>query len=207
MIKLVLFDFDGTIADSFESFLGIIDVITSKHNLPKITKKEIPELRRESARVLVKRLKVPFYKIPFIARDMKKLQGEQVLALKPFTGIPETLKELKNKDIKLGIATSNGKENVEAFLNNNHLLIFDYLYCDIGMFGKSSVIKKILKTHKLSEQEVLYVGDEIRDIEASRKAGIKIAAVTWGFNSKEGLEINNPDYIINSPKELSKLLS
>ncbi len=206
MIRLILFDFDGTIADSFENFLRIIDVMSSKYGLPQISPEEIPELRKESARNLIKKLKVPIYKIPFIARDMKKLQRDQISTLKPFKEFPNILMELKSKNIKLGIATSNGKANVELFLKNNNLELFDYMYCDIGMFGKSSVIKKILKEHKLGTTEVLYVGDEIRDIEASHKAGIKIAAATWGFNSKEGLMKHAPDYLINKPSELLALL-
>lgn len=205
MTKVILFDFDGTIADSFDNFLEIIDVMTAKYKLPVLSRTEISELRNNSAQDIVKRLKIPLYKIPFMARDMKRLQKEQISSLKPCAGIPDVLKSLKNKNVKLGIATSNGHDNVQAFLTNNNLQFFEYLYCDIGMFGKSSGIKKFLKEHKLSKSEVVYVGDEIRDIEAAHKAGVKVASVTWGFNSKEGLLKHSPDFIINSPEELLKL--
>ncbi len=205
MTKLIMFDFDGTLADSFDNFLGIVDLMTAKYKLPKIPKEDIPELRRESAGDLIKRLKIPLYKIPFMARDMKRMQGQHIQTLKTFPGLPLVLKSLKEKGYKLGIVTSNGRENVKAFLVNNDMDEFEFLYADIGMFGKNNIFKKIIADHRLLSEEVVYVGDEIRDIEASKKAGIKIASVTWGFNSEEGLIKHNPDYIIKSPKKLLDL--
>ena len=202
MIKIILFDFDGTLADSFENFFEILREITLKYKLPELSPKNLDELRSESASQIVKRLHIPFYKIPFIARDMKRLQQQNIENIKSFKGMPEVLCGLKEKGFELGIVTSNGKSNVQAFLKNNDIDIFTYLYCDSSLFGKDKVLKKFLNTLKVSKEEVLYVGDEIRDIQACQKVGIKIAAVTWGFNSKEGLIKYNPELLINTPQEL-----
>ncbi len=202
MIKIILFDFDGTLADSFENFFEILREITLKYKLPELSPKNLDELRSESASQIVKRLHIPFYKIPFIARDMKRLQQQNIENIKSFKGMPEVLCGLKEKGFELGIVTSNGKSNVQAFLKNNDIDIFTYLYCDSSLFRKDKVLKKFLNTLKVSKEEVLYVGDEIRDIQACQKVGIKIAAVTWGFNSKEGLIKYNPELLINTPQEL-----
>ena len=202
MIKIILFDFDGTLADSFENFFEILREITLKYKLPELSPKNLDELRSESASQIVKRLHIPFYKIPFIARDMKRLQQQNIENIKSFKGLPEVLCGLKEKGFELGIVTSNGKSNVQAFLKNNDIDIFTYLYCDSSLFRKDKVLKKFLNTLKVSKEEVLYVGDEIRDIQACQKVGIKIAAVTWGFNSKEGLIKYNPELLINTPQEL-----
>ena len=194
MKKIILFDFDGTIADSFDNFLTIIERIREKYALPEIPKEIIEELRNEDARTLIKKLKIPFFKIPFIARDMKKIQGESIEKIQPFKNLPEVLKKLKDKGYFLGILTSNGERNVRNFLKKHDLEKFEFIHCDSSLFGKDKSIEKFLSQNFIEKGNVLYVGDEIRDIFACRKVGIKIIAVGWGFNSKEGLLKNKPDY-------------
>jgi phosphoglycolate phosphatase len=207
MYKVLLFDFDGTIADSFESFLEIISKLSIKHNLQQVPRSELEKLRGEEPRAIIKRLKIPFYKIPFLARDMKKMQYEHIAQIKSFKALPEVLHTLKSMGYKLGIITSNGKENIELFTKNNDIAIFDYIYTDTSMFGKDRMIRKFLTQHAVPKDQVLYVGDEIRDIQACQKVGMKIAAVTWGFNTVDGIKKYKPNYLINSPEELLQIVN
>lgn len=206
MKKVLLFDFDGTIADSFENFLEIFAVLANKYHFSLLSREELEKLRSEDARTLIKHLKIPFYKIPFMARDMKKLQLEKIQYIKPFAGLPRVLTQLKEQGYTLAILTSNGKANVQSFLTNNNIDLFTYIHSDSNIFGKDKVINKFLKQNKLQKAEVLYIGDEIRDIQACKKVGVQIASVTWGFNNKEGLTKNNPDFMIDKPEKLSELL-
>jgi phosphoglycolate phosphatase len=205
--RVLLFDFDGTIADSFENFLDILDKLTMKYNLPVISREKLEEMRDEEPMTLIKKLKIPFYKIPFIGKDMKKMQQQQIAEIKPIKSLPEVLIKLKILGYKLGIVTSNGKENVELFLKKNNLEVFDYIYSDSSLFGKDKVISKFLKQTAVLSENVLYIGDEIRDIQACKKVGIKIIAVTWGFNLKAGLAKYHPDFLIDKPEELLKLIN
>jgi phosphoglycolate phosphatase-like HAD superfamily hydrolase len=63
-----------------------------------------------------------------------------------------------------------------------------------------------LRKESLNPEEVVYVGDETRDIEAAKKSQIKVIAVTWGFNSKQVLAAQNPDFLIDRPEELIKVI-
>ena len=58
-----------------------------------------------------------------------------------------------------------------------------------------------------SKNHVFYVCDEVRDIEAARKSGIKSIAVTWGYNTKGALIKENPDFLVNSPDELRNIIT
>lgn len=205
MQKVLLFDFDGTIADSFENFLQIAEVLAKKYGFPTISRDEVEKLRSEDARSLIKKLNIPFYKIPFLARDMKKMQKDTMSQIHPIEGLPEVLQELKKISYTMNVLTSNGEENVRLFLKNNSLDIFDHIYAEAGIFGKDAMIKKFLKMHHLQKEDILYIGDEIRDIHACKKAAIKIISVTWGFNSKEGLIKNSPDYLAETPSDLLKI--
>ncbi|PMB02817.1 carotenoid oxygenase, partial [Fischerella thermalis CCMEE 5196] len=79
---------------------------------------------------------------------------------------------------------------------------FEFIYSGITIFGKTTIINNLLKQKQLKPEEVIYVGDETRDIEASKKANIKVVAVSWGFNSPEVLAKQNPNYLIHHPSEL-----
>ena len=142
-----------------------------------------------------------------MALDVRKIQGEHIAKLKAFKDMPKILHKLKDKKFKLSILTSNNEDNVKKFLTNNHINIFEHVYGDAGIFQKSRAINKFLKKNHLKPNEVIYIGDEIRDIMACRKAGIRVASVTWGYNSKQSLAKNKPDYLFDTPKDLLKLIS
>lgn len=207
MNKVLLFDFDGTIADSFNNLLEITKSLASKYNLPKLNSKQINELRSRDAKTIMEILKIPIYKIPLMAHDVRKLQSEQIAKLEAFKDMPKTLHKLKDKKFILSILTSNNEDNVKKFLTNNHINIFKNVYGDAGIFQKARAIGKFLKKNHYNKDEVIYIGDEIRDILACKKVGIKIVSVTWGYNSKESLIKNKPDFVANTPKDLLKILS
>ena len=83
---------------------------------------------------------------------------------------------------------------------------FDFISSTSKLTGKSKHLKAIRKTFSLKSEELLYVGDELRDVKASQKANIPIAAVTWGFNSREALAASKPDYLFDTPAEFLSLL-
>ncbi|HSA83958.1 MAG TPA: HAD-IA family hydrolase, partial [Patescibacteria group bacterium] len=125
----------------------------------------------------------------------------------PIRGMKEQLIHLQNADCTLGILTSNSEKNVVKFLERNNMQVFDFIYSGSSLFGKEKVIRSMLREKKFDPDKVIYVGDEGRDIEASKKAGVKVAAVTWGFSSRKGLETYKPDFLLDTPEELTKLIS
>jgi phosphoglycolate phosphatase len=126
--------------------------------------------------------------------------------LKPIDGMVEVAKELKQRNYKLGIVSSNSEENIRQFLINNNIDFFDFISSGSSLLGKSRNIKKALKQAQLEADSAVYIGDEIRDVEAATKAGVDVVVVSWGYNSKDSLEKNNPNIIVDSPNELLDLL-
>jgi phosphoglycolate phosphatase len=118
----------------------------------------------------------------------------------------KTLFDLKKKNLILGIMSTNAEVNIRKFLDINKIDVFDYVIGKGSLFGKDKIIKSILKKRKLKNTEVLYVGDEVRDIEACKKLKIKIISVTWGFNDKEVLKKMKPDFLIDKPEEILECL-
>ncbi len=95
---------------------------------------------------------------------------------------------------------------MEKFLKINNLDFFDFIYSESNIFGKAKKLNGLLKEKKINPQSVFYVGDETRDITAAKEAGVKAIAVTWGFNGKEILKEQSPDYLVGNPEELIALL-
>ncbi|MBD2302930.1 HAD-IA family hydrolase [Nostoc sp. FACHB-87] len=201
--KVIVFDFDGTIADTVDALVGIANRLATEFGYKQITPEQLAHLRNLTSREIIKYSGVSLLKIPFLLRKVKSELKNKIHEFQPIPGIKEALTELKDHGYQLGIITSNSKENVTAFLNNHELdNLFDFIYSGVTIFGKTTIINNLLKQKQLSTQAVIYVGDETRDIEASKKANIKVVAVTWGFNSPEVLLKQKPDFLINHPSEL-----
>ena len=135
------------------------------------------------------------------------MEDLKISSVKIFPQIKYLLLKLKQKKFKLGILSSNSKENIENFLKANDLLIFDFIHSEKNLFGKGKALKSLLKKYNLKKEETVYIGDEVRDIDACRENGIKIISVTWGFNKNEILQLNRPDYLVNRPQEILKIVS
>lgn len=201
--KVVIFDFDGTIADTVDALVSIANRLAKEFGYVQITPEELALLRNLTSREIINYSGISVFKIPFLVKKIKGELKSKIPELKPIPGMKEALINLKNAGHCLGIITSNSKDNVTEFLRINELdNLFEFIYSGITIFGKTTIINNLLKQKQLKPEEVIYVGDETRDIEASKKANIKVVAVSWGFNSPEVLAKQNPNYLIHHPSEL-----
>lgn len=201
--KFVVFDFDGTIADTLEQAIRIYNVIAPEYNLDAISD-DIRELFRVNrSQEILKTYGVSNRKLLLLTLRIRKELGKHIHETKPAKEIEAALHEIKDAGYKLGILTSNSANNVNKFLDANSLSgLIDFIYSGKSLFGKDRVIRHMLTHENISVEDVIYVGDETRDIEASKKAGIPVIAVSWGLNRREVLASLNPDHIADDPKEL-----
>ncbi|MBD2384917.1 HAD-IA family hydrolase [Cylindrospermum sp. FACHB-282] len=201
--KVIIFDFDGTIADTVDALVSIANRLAREFGYIQITPNELALLRNLTAREIIKYSGISLFKIPFLLKKVKAELKDKIHEFKPIPGIQEALIELKNQGYQLGIITSNSQDNVTEFLKLNDLdYLFEFINSGVTIFGKTTIINNVLRQRQLKPQSVIYVGDETRDIEASKKANIKVIAVTWGFNSPEALTKQNPNFLIHQPREL-----
>ena len=203
--KTLIFDFDGTIADSGLRVVEIINELLTDFGLKKLEDSDIEKLRGKNIKEVIKGFGIPTYQLPFIYLKFEEKYKKVVNDLKPVKDIPDVLRKLHEKGVAMHLASSNSQESIKSFLKKNNLEYFGIIKGSSGVLGKGRIIKKILSEDKIPTENAIYVGDEIRDIESARKAGVRSVAVTWGFNNKKVLEENEPDYLINRPEELLDL--
>lgn len=206
-MTVVLFDFDGTIADTFDAVLRIADRLAQEFDFKPVTLDEVHQLQQLSAREAIRKVGISPLRLPFLLRRFRIELNQEIGQLKPIPGIPEALKALKHQGHQLGIVTSNSRQNVRTFLEAQGLQsLFDFVASEATLFGKGRAIRLVLQRNHLSSAAAIYVGDEARDIEAARKIGMRVIAVSWGFNVKAALEAQHPDYLVHEPWELVKVL-
>lgn len=203
---VVIFDFDGTITQIMKSPENIINTLAREFGFKKIKAEEVEKLKEKKAQEVIKLLKVPLIKLPFILIRARSLLSKEMEKLKPFEGIKEVVDYLFNGNFEFGILTSNSKENVSKFLKKNEMDIFNFIFSEKSIFGKDKALLKLMKKRKLKSENIVFIGDETRDIEAAKKARIKTIAVSWGINKEELLKKHNPDYLARAPKDLIEIL-
>jgi len=192
-IDKIIFDFDGTVADTFQLNVGLI-----KEMRPDTSKKEIELFRNNGVAVLQKELNLSLKEVLKLLGLLAKKQTQIINKAKIFPGIKNIFDELRKKNIKFIILSSNSTENIEKWLGHQKIKV-DKIITHNNIFGKDKLLKKMGK-------QFVYVGDEVRDVEACKKAGVKIIGVTWGFNTKKALERAKADYLVDNRMELRKLL-
>ncbi len=201
--KVILFDFDGTIADTYQAIASITNQLSTEFGYKTLNQEELLLIKNLSSREIVKRSEISFFKLPFLLRRVRLELSKEIAKLESIQGIDQILLQLKHLGYVLGIVTSNNQENVDIFLAKNQLAhLFDYVYSGTSVFGKHRVINQVIREHRLDKTDVIYVGDETRDIRSARKSRISVIAVSWGFNAPEILSEHQPDYLVDHPSEL-----
>ena len=207
MTKVIIFDFDGTLADTIDILLSITNRLSAEFGFKSATKEQLAQLSNLNSWQILQYSGISIFKFPLLIRRLKAELHREVPHIQLFPGIKEVLLDLKQRGFQLGIITSNSRENVLGALEKNGLQdTFTFIYSG-STFGKHKVINKWLRIENIHTEKVVYVGDEIRDIDAAKKTGIKVIAVGWGFNSPQALAAQNPNFLIERPQELIEIMN
>ncbi len=204
--RLLLFDFDGTIADTFDAAFAILNKLAGEFGFRPLDPSELEKARDMRTRQVMKFLKIPMSKMSRIARRGSEEIHLRMPGVEPLPGMPALLRELHAAGFELGIVTSNSEPNVRLFLQKHDLELFAFIRSSSKLLGKARELRQVMKSRKIPAAEILFIGDETRDIEAAQKAGIPMAAVTWGYNSRRSMDEMKPDFLFDRPEDLLTFL-
>lgn len=205
--KLVIFDFDGTLADTFSWFVNVMDELADTYKFKRIEKSELDTLRSFDANKMIEHHEVPRWKMPMIGNHVRNSMAKDLHQISLFDGIDKLLKNLSERDIKLAVVSSNSMENVRGILGPINEALINYFECGVSVFGKPSKLKKVLRKSGVSPEETILIGDEIRDSEAARKTRIAFGAVAWGYTKIEALQAHGPIEVFSSIAEITEKLA
>ncbi|WP_046864813.1 HAD hydrolase-like protein [Microvirga massiliensis] len=204
--RLAIFDFDGTLADTFPWFLRVVNTVADRFRFKRIEEHEVEHLRGCSAREIVKHLEVPPWKMPLIARHMRVLAAQEIDLIHLFDGVTPMLRRLSEAGFRLAIVSSNDERNVQRILGAELAGLVHQYECGASIFGKAAKFKRVLRSSGVPATEAICIGDEIRDHEAATAAGLRFGAVTWGFTRGDVLRALQPAAVFETPQEITAAL-
>jgi phosphoglycolate phosphatase len=200
---VVLFDFDGTIADSYPVFLKCMNHLSKEFGYE--TMEDSVQLRRKGmGRIISEQMKLPRSVWRSYADRLREEIKHRFHEIPLFPSVKTVIQVLAVAH-EIGIVSTNSQTIIRNTLKMEELAV-DFLVTDIALGQKAEILRQIIAKRMLDGAQLVYVGDEIRDIEACQEVGIKVIAVTWGFEPKEILEQAHPDYLIDDPSALLSLL-
>ncbi|MEI6058295.1 MAG: HAD family hydrolase, partial [archaeon] len=198
MIKNIIFDWSGTLSND------LTPVYTATMNVFKKLGLEILSLEEYK-----REFTLPYMK--FYHKFRKDLDKEEVDKLffneinlvgepRPFPKVMEVLEFLKDKETNIALLSSHPQEKLDREVENYGFGNF-FLEVNGSVHDKVETIREILKRNNFHPEETAYVGDMAYDIEAGKSAGVTTIAVLWGYQTREQLLGENPDFIIKDLDE------
>jgi len=204
--KLIIFDFDGTIADTAEIFVQVNNRNHKDYGTKFVSVEDVSMLKKMSDRQALAFLDINVVEFFLIARRfLREIHG--LMPTAPiYTGMKELLAHLHSRGKMLSIVSRNSVPNIKSFLKANNIEHINELYSETLVKGKHKILLEILKKHKLSKSDTVFIGDRLSDYFAAKKAQIDFIFVTWGYGDPSKLSSDELQYIAHSVTDLKKLL-
>jgi phosphoglycolate phosphatase len=203
---LAILDLDGTLADSLPWFRGHVNDVADRFGFSRVTEADIAELRRTGPREALERLNVPRWKVPLIARHMRRLKAAHLEKIPLFPGAGAMLQALEAGGVRLALVSSDTQANARAQLGAANSALFSDFACGASLFGKAAKFRAVVRRADIAPARVIAIGDEVRDIEAARAAGIACGAVTWGYSAPDTLRALCPDLLFERMEDIAPSL-
>ena len=200
--QLIIFDFDGTLADSFNCFLDACDAVAQRFRIEKLDRTQLQMLRGLEVRQLLTRFRVPLWRFPAVLRYTRSRLQQHIGEIHLFPGMDRALETLALSGATLSIVSSNSLQNVTQVLGEQNAACFRYLECGTALSSKPARLRRVLARSQVPRDRAIFIGDEVRDACAAAEAGIAFGAVGWGYTRLEALLSHNPRETFASIEDL-----
>jgi phosphoglycolate phosphatase len=204
---LAIFDFDGTLADSWRLMGQAIVEAADRFGYRRLSSDEVQHLRGQDNRAVMQALGVKLWQLPGIAVHMRQVAVQHADHIALFPGVDEMLVALARAGVRVALVSSNGEEAIRRILGVRlSRLVHDY-DCGAAIFGKAAKFRRVVRRAGVAPAQAIAIGDEARDIDAATAAGVASGAVTWGYATPALLESRAPTHVFRSIDEVRSALT
>lgn len=201
---VIIFDMDGTLADSFDY---VSDFMARQAGIMMLDDKQKDKLRHLSMTEMARALGFKWWHAPLLYFRGRRRMQHSIKNLNAFKGIPELVKKLHGEGHQLFVLSNNSTRNVRRFLHEQKMdHYFKGLYGGTNFFGKAPALRRLFKKQNVKVEEAVYIGDEVRDVLGAKAVSLRIIAVSWGFANREHLKSMNPNKLVDTTDELRREL-
>ncbi|HEX8903523.1 MAG TPA: HAD hydrolase-like protein [Longimicrobiaceae bacterium] len=205
--RLAIFDFDGTLADSYPWFLRVVNEAADVYRFQRIEGEMVEALRGHDARHVIAHLRLPPWKVALVARWMRKRMARDIAHISLFGGVGEMLQRLSAAGVALAVVSSNSAGNVRQVLGPANAALIAHYGCGASLFGKGPKLRRVLRDSGVPAGAAIAIGDEVRDLHAARAEGIAFGAVAWGYTRPEALAALAPEELFTRMDEIAERLA
>lgn len=204
---------DGTILNTIDDIAAAVNYILMKNNMEPRT---VDEVKGFVGNGLYRTLKLSLRK-ELSEEEMSQMFDEFVAYYKehsaintrPYDGIVEAIKVLKDKGCKVAVVSNKRQEAVEELCEEFYKGLFDIALGDqdgIARKPAPDMVNKVLEFWNINNSEAIYVGDSEVDILTAKNSKLDCISVSWGFREKETLTDNGATVIVDTPEEMVKMV-
>ena len=215
MIKVVLFDMDGTILNTLDDLADSLNHVLEQYGLPTHETEKYKHFVGNGIPVLCERV-MPEDKrsdkalYESIYHDFLEYYGKHSLdKTAPYKGIPELAEALRERGLHTAVITNKAQPAADKVLEHFFPNMFDFV---IGQISEMPTKPHPAGTFKALERlgvtadEALFIGDSSVDMQTAKNAGIDSVGVLWGFRDEKELRDNGAKYIVSSPEQILDLI-
>lgn len=218
-MKLLAFDVDGTILDTLDSITHHVNETLHENGFYRIDDKEyMRKILGYGSEYLIEKALIFHYNHIYdknLTKEIleyysKRYNAEPSYLTKPYQGIPELLKDLKEKGYIL-VAYSNKPDSVlqQVMADMFEDGLFDHVegFKDAALAKPNpSVLESILEKFGIAKEEACYIGDSEVDVRTGKNAGLNTIACAWGFRDRDFLEKEEADFLVENVDQLREAI-
>ena len=207
-IKVVIFDFDGVLADTLDDILNFGEIVSNKLGFPVTpTMDDLNDLDQMSFADFARQLGLPEEKIESFVQGNFALFNEREAPPRLFPGMEDVIKQISTS-CRIGIVTGNSSDTVCRFLS--YYGIEKHIAIVMGADSPGTRLEKVRRVMKelnAKAGDTFIIGDAVSDIHTAREAGVSSIAVGWGHQKPEKLLAEKPDYFAKTMQDLLAILT
>lgn len=204
----VVFDFDGTLAEDVDVLFEVSRVVFAAAGYEKASQADFASLRDLPPRRVLEELEIRLWAVPGLFRRLRGEMKRRLFDIELSADMRELVRRLNSSGFTLGIMSSNSLSLIRSVLDRDSVSrFFDFVAPGGGIRDRASRLRRVVRRRSSRGEQWIYVGDEIRDLEASRACGIPFVGVGWGVTSLEAFKAAGARRVAHDLADLEEALT